>query len=176
MTDYTEENVTRGTLLVEVRGPDGALKHMQTVRNLITDVGDAYYAAKAIVGIAPAAPSAPTAVTGMKLGTGATAASKAGAGAALVSYITGSNQPFDSGYPTVSNLGSGLGVNAVYRAFWDAGEATQTGIQEVVIVNDSATDATSSAANTVARAVLTSFDKGAADTLTITWNHKNLGA
>jgi len=54
------------------------------VHNLITTDGDQYYAAKGITGISPANPAAPTAASGMKLGQGSTAASKDGAGAALI--------------------------------------------------------------------------------------------
>ena len=54
--------------------------------------------------------------------------------------------------------------------------ATNGAITEVVIVNDQATNATSSAANTYSRALITSVNKGASDTLAITWNHTFLGA
>ena len=47
---------------------------------------------------------------------------------------------------------------------------------EVVVVNDAVTNATSTAANTISRAVFAAINKGAADTLVATWNHKNLGA
>lgn len=144
--------------------------------NLITDAGDLYYAGKCIVGIAPASPSAPTAVNGMKLGTGTTAAAKAGAGGALVTYKTASNVAFDATFPSTSNLGAGLGVNCVYKTTWGAGVATDTALTEAVIVNDQATNATTTAANTISRTVFTAQNKGASDTLAITWNHKNLGA
>lgn len=158
-------------------GPDGAPKSVVHFGNLVTDAGDLYLAQKAIVGISPANPSAPTAVTGMKLGTGTTAVAKAGAGAALVTYLTGSNVVFDATYPQTANLGSGLGVNAVYRVTWAAGVATNSAITEVVIVNDAATNATSSAANTISRALFGSaINKGAGDSLIVTWNHKMLGA
>lgn len=146
-------------------------------RNLITDAGDAYYAAKAIAAIAPAAPAAPTAATGMKLGTGVTAAAKNGAGAALVTYLTGSNLAFDATYPQTANLGAGLGVNAVYRTTWAAGVATNAALTEVVLVNDSGTNATSVAANTYHRALFaSSINKTATDSLIVTWNAKFLGA
>lgn len=156
---------------------DGAIKEVVEFRNLITDAGDLYYAQKMIAAIAPASPAAPTAMTGMKLGTGSTAASKAGAGAALVTYLAASNVAFDATYPQTANLGSGLGVNAVYRCTWAAGVATSATINEVAMVNDSATNATSSAANTAARAVFGSvINKTATDSLVVTWNHKALGA
>lgn len=164
-----------GLVTVELHDDDGRLVWQETVHNIITDAGDLYLAQKAIVGISPANASAPTAMTGMKLGTGTTAASKAGAGAALVTYLSASNATFASTYPQTNNLGSGLGVEAVYQCSWAAGTATNSAITEVVIVNDAATNATSSAANTISRAVVTAIDKTATTTLTITWRHKILG-
>ncbi len=144
--------------------------------NLITDAGDLYYAGKMIAGIAPALPAAPTPANGMKLGTGTTAASKNGTGAALVTYLAASNVAFDSTFPSTSNLGAGLGVNAVYKTTWAAGVATNSAITEVAIVNDRGTDATTSAANTYSRSVFSAINKAAGDSLAITWNHKALGA
>lgn len=144
--------------------------------NLITDAGDAYYAGKMIVGIAPAAPAAPTPVSGMKLGTGTTAVAKAGAGGALVTYLAGSNVAFDATYPQNVNLGAGLGNNAVYKTTFGAGVATSAALTEAVIVTDAGTNATSALAATIARLVFSAINKGASDTLAITWNHKQLGA
>lgn len=168
--------VRHGTVTIELRDADGNLKHEETVPNLITDAGDLYYATKMITSISPSNTSAPTAMTGMKLGTGTTAASKNSTGAALVTYITASNQAFDSTYPNVSNLGAGLGVNSVYRVTYAAGTATNAAITEVVIVNDAGTNATSTAANSISRSVFTAINKGSSDSLTVTWNHKSLGA
>lgn len=166
--------------VAELIGPQGRAKLLVPFANLITDAGDLYYATKAVVSISPANGTAPTAVTGMKLGTSTTAAAKASTGGALVAYITGSNAVFDTTggpYPTVVNLGAGLGVNAVYKTTWAAGTATNATINEVVIVNDAGTNATTSVANTISRAVLSStVNKTASDTLAITWNHKFLGA
>jgi hypothetical protein len=162
--------------VAELRDGDGRIKQLIPFHNLITDAGDAYVAAKMIQGIAPAAPAAPTAANGMKLGTGATAVAKSGAGGALVTYLTASNLAFDATYPQTANLGAGLGVNAVYRTTWAAGVATNGAITEVAIVNDQASNATSSAANTYSRALISSVNKGASDSLAITWNWKALGA
>lgn len=162
--------------VAELRDGDGQIKQLVPFHNLITDAGDAYVAAKTIVGIAPASPSAPTAANGMKLGTGSTAVAKSGAGGALVTYLTASNVAFDASYPQVANLGAGLGVNAVYKTTWAAGVATNSAITEVAIVNDQATNATSTAANTYSRALITSVNKGASDSLAMTWNWKALGA
>lgn len=165
-----------GHFHVELFDERGHLKFKEEGHNLITDAGDLYIAQKVITAIAPASASAPTAMTGMKLGTGTTAAAKSGAGGALVTYLTASNLAFDSTYPQTSNLGAGLGVTAVYKTTWGAGVATNTAITEAVIVNDSGTNATSTAANSISRIVFTAVNKGASDTLAITWSHKFLGA
>jgi hypothetical protein len=163
--------------VAELVGPDGTVKQRVAFRNLITDAGDLYIAGKVITGISPANPSAPTAATGMKLGTGSTAVAKSGAGGALVTYLSASNVAFDSTYPQTANLGGGLGVNAVYRCTWAAGTATHAALTEVVIVNDSGTNATSTAANTYSRALFaSSINKTASDSLVVTWNWKALGA
>ena len=116
--------------------------------------------------------------SGMKLGTGSTAVAKTGAGAALVTYLSGSNKAFDATYPQSSIPGSARRIT--YRRTYAAGEATTaSAITEAVIVNDNiiTTDATSTAANTVSRILVTGISaKGASDTLTATWNHDLLGA
>jgi len=169
------EAALHGEALIQVVGPDGEVKDERRATNLITDAGDLYYAGKAIASIAPASPSAPTAMSGMKLGTGTTAAAKSGAGAALVTYLTGSNLAFDTSFPATQNLGAGLGVNGQYKTTWAAGVATNSAITEAVIVNDAATNATSTAANTSHRVVFTAINKTASDSLVITWNAKFLG-
>jgi len=160
--------------VAELIDGEGRLKQLVPFHNLITDAGDLYIAGKIIAAIAPASPAAPTAANGMKLGTASTAATKADAG--LATYLTASNVAFDATYPQTANLGAGLGVNAVYRTTWVAGVATSATINEVAIVNDQATNADTSAANTYSRAVLTTVNKTASDSLAITWNWKALGA
>jgi len=60
----------------------------------------------------------------------------------------------------------------------NAGTATASGLNEVVIVNENVfADATTAAANTISRALLSPVvNKGASDSLAITWNHTLLGA
>jgi len=164
-----------GSVLIQLFDENGQLKDERRGGNLITDAGDLYYAGMAIALVTPAAPAQPTKMTGMKLGTGATAVAKAGAGAALVTYISGSNNPFDATWPVTHNLGAGLGVNGQYKTSWAAGDVTNAAITEAVIVNDAATDATTTAANTAHRITFTAINKTASDTLVITWNAKFLG-
>lgn len=161
-----------GWVTMELRGPDGELKGYFEGPNLVTQVGDQYYGERA-AGIA----SPPAQITGMRLGTGSTAVAKTGAGAALVTYLSGSNKALDGGYPTSSLNGSSRRIT--WRRTYAAGEATTaSAITEAVLVNDTiATDATSTAANTISRVLVAGVgSKGASDTLTVTWNHDLLGA
>lgn len=157
-------------------GPDGMIKQVSPFHNMLTTAGDEYYARKVIAAISPANAAAPTAATGMKLGTGSTAATKSGAAADLDAYITASNVVFDASFPTVASAGGDTGWNVNYKTTWVAGVATNATINEVVLVNDAATNATSTAPNTYARAVLSTVNKAAGDSLAITWTHKILGA
>lgn len=157
--------------------PDGDIRQAVPFTNLITDAGDLYYATKCIVGISPANATAPTAVSGIKLGTGSSAATKNGAGAALGTYLSGSNQAFDATFPKVSNLGAGNGVQAQYQATVPAGNATNAAIAEAVIVNDAGTNATSTAANTISRSLFSAtINKASDQALVVLWNHLNKGA
>jgi len=164
-----QPTLLRGHVVAELRGPDGELKGRCEVDNLITSAGDLMYAQRGSGASSPAAP------TGIRLGTGSTAVAKSGAGAAIVTYLSGSNKAFDATFPSVA-----AGV-VTYKRTYAAGEATTgSAITEAVInndtiANDNATTAT--AANTYARVLLTGIgSKGALDVLTITWTHTFLGA
>lgn len=158
--------VLKGRISVVLRDSRGRFKRRWEIRNLITTVGDGLYASRG-AGLT----TVPT-PTGMKLGTGSTAVAKTGAGAALVTYLAGSNKAFDATFPSVS------GGVVTYKRTYAAGEATSASpITEVVIVNDTiATDATSTAANTISRGLLSSpAAKAAGDSLAITWSHTLTG-
>jgi hypothetical protein len=160
-----------GEIIVEKFDKDGHLVARCVTTNLVTQVGDQVYGERgAGVSGAPAAP------TGMKLGTGSTAVAKTGAGAALVTYLSGSNKAFDATYPQSALNGAARRIT--FKRTYAAGEATTASpITEVVIVNDTiATDATSVAANTISRGLLAGIgSKGATDTLAITWTHDHQG-
>jgi hypothetical protein len=160
-----------GSVLVQLFDKFGNLKDERKQGNLITTAGDEYYAKRGAAAVTPAAPSDVTKVTGMKLGTGATAAAKSGAGAALVTYESGSNNPFDATWPQLVDLASDTGWQIQYKTTWAAGDVTETALTEAVIVNDAGTDATTTAANTISRVTFTAINKTASDTLVITWNH-----
>jgi hypothetical protein len=121
--------------------------------------------------------SSPGPAVGMKLGTGSTAVAKSGAGAALTTYLTNSHQVFDATYPTAVNT-PGAGTAITFKVTYAAGKATTaSAITEAVIFLDFLADATSTAANTISRVLLTGIgSKGASDTLALTWTHTWLGA
>lgn len=149
----------------------GRVKRRVEFRNLVTQVGDQYYGERA-TGIS----SPPAQVTGMKLGTGSTAVAKTGAGAALVTYLTGSDKALDATFPQSALNGSSRQIT--WQTTWGAGVATTaSAITEVVIMNDTLADATSTAANTISRALLTGIgSKGSSDSLVVSWTHSLLGA
>lgn len=139
------------------------------IHNLITQVGDQYYGERA-AGIS----SPPGQVTGMKLGTGSTAVAKTGAGAAIVTYLSGSHKAIDGSFPASSLVSSSRQIQ--WKTSWGAGVVNGSALREVVLINDVLADASSSAANTIARALFGPMTLGILDTLAITWNHLLLGA
>lgn len=160
-----------GWLDVELFDEDGKLKLHIVVPNLITQVGDQYYGERA-AGIG----SPPAQVSGMRLGTGTTAVAKTGAGAAIVTYVSGSSIAIDGGFPTSALSGSSRRIQ--WKTTWGAGVATASAISEAVITNEGTlTDVAGTAANTISRGLLSpTVNKAAGDTLAITWNHDLLGA
>lgn len=177
--DIADPGMVVGYGVAELRDEaTGRLKLLVPFANLVTTAGDQYLANRVIFGINSNGVSAPTAASGMKLGTGTTAVAKSGAGAALVTYITGSNNPLDATYPTAASAGGDTGWNTTYRTSWAAGDVTNSAIAECVLVNDAGTDATSTAANTYSRVTSptwTAINKTATDSLIVTWSHKLLG-
>ena len=114
-------------------------------------------------------------VTGMRLGTGTTAAAKTGAGAAIVTYKTASQQALDGGFPTSALNGSSRRIQ--YKVTWAAGTATDAALTESVITNETPlSNVAGTAADTISRVVFSAINKGALDTLTNTWSHDLLGA
>jgi hypothetical protein len=166
-----------GTVRIRKYDADGQLLLDVVRHNLTTYVGDQMYA-----GLGGWVSGAPAVPTGMKLGTGNTATyppAKSGAGAALVTYLAGSECPFDSGFPNLTTVV----VNTVteqainYQCTWGLGVATTAlNLTEVAIVNDALVDAASSAGNTIARVSFGALaPKTAAEVLTIAWAHNLVG-
>lgn len=155
-------------------GPAMMLKERQVIDNLITQVGDQAYGDALAALHSNGNVSEPAEPLAMQLGTGATAAAKTGGGAAIGTYISGSNQVFEAAYPSSSLNGSSRRIS--YQSIWVAGDATNSAIAEAAIVTVSDDDV-GSAAETVSRTVFGStIDKQAGDSLTITWHHDLLGA
>lgn len=163
--------VIEGFVLAEWFDENGVKYHESSQHNLITTAGDNWYVARAA-----ALSGLPAAATGMRLGTGSTAPAKTGAGAAIVTYLSGSNKAFDATFPSVA-------ANVVtYKRTYAAGEATSAGtnITECVINNDTIANdnsTTATAANTISRALFSSpAPKAAGDALVVTWTHTFTGA
>lgn len=158
--------------IVELRHEDGSLGVVRPFANLVTDYGDLYYATMAIALVNPSATAQPTKLTGMQIGSGSTAVAKSGAGGAMVTLLAG--QAFDATFPSVNNLGAGLGVEAVYKTTYAAGVGTGT-VNEATLTNGTIGSA-STAGNTVARILTGAITKAAGDSLAVTWRNKFLGA
>ena len=157
----------KGEVIAELRGPDGKLKQRLVTHNLVTDQGDDF-AKSAIY-------TAAYSTWGMKLGTAETAAAKNGAGSFVAegSYITGSAKAFVATFPK-----EGASANICqFQTLFEAGEGTSATINQVAIV-DNTTDAyEANADHTFAISIFgATINKGADDTLTVTWNVTYTGA
>ncbi len=159
-----------GNVVVELFGPDGVLKYHEIGENLVTDYGDEHVGERMYL-------DGQEIVTGMRLGTGATAASKAGAGAAIVTYESGSQEALDA-VPIGVDKGAGLGWRVPHICTWIAGDVTEVALAEVVLTDETPiTDVAGVVGDTVARFVFGStIDKQAGDSLVVTWNVDFLGA
>jgi len=159
-----------GNVVVELFGPDGTLKDYRIGENLVTDYGDEHVGERMYDDTFDI-------ITGMRLGTGTTAASKAGAGAAIVTYETGSQEALDA-VPIGVDQGAGLGWRVPHICTWIAGDVTEVALAEVVLTDETPiTDVAGVVGDTVARFVFAStIDKQAGDQLVVTWNVDFLGA
>lgn len=151
--------------------PEDGVKVQVPFTNLITTVGDEYYAKRAIAGINGYSFS--TVVTGMKYGTGTTAAAKSSTGSYLVTPDTNSYRATWDSTTATAVAGTNTGWYTTYQVTWAAGTATNSAITEAALLTAN-TDA--SAAVVISRVVFTAVNKTINDALTITWNHKFLGA
>lgn len=151
-----------------LRNGDGEIKHEAVYKNLVTAIGNEYYGERAAGIAAP-----PDQVTGGRLGTGTTAPSATGAGAAIVTYKTGSNVAVSGGYPQSSNPSGGI-RRITWLLSWAAGVATDAALAEAVLTNETPlTNVAGLAANTIARLLLSPLvSKGASDTFDLTWFHE----
>jgi len=157
------EKLGVGSNVHVVQRRNGVVIHDEWGENLVTDIGDHSIAERLYddTGLI---------VTGMKLGTGATAAAKNGAGAGMVTYISGSQEALDAA-ATDATKGAGAGWRTTYICTWIAGDVTNGAIAEVCLTDQTAiADNTSAAADTWARYVFgATIDKQAGDSLEVTW-------
>ena len=134
-----------GRVLVEVIGPDGNVKDSRHVENLVVTAGKNH--------IADQLSSSPggSAMSHMAVGTGST--SPAAGDTALGTEI-------DRNALTSRTDSTNV---VTYVGDWAAGDATNSAIAEAGIFN------ASSSGTMLARATFTAINKGASDTLKITW-------
>lgn len=159
--------ILRGEVIAEVRDRDGNLKQRLVTHNIVTAQGDKFAAA--------AIYSAAYSSWGMKLGTATTEAAKSGAGSYIAAgdYVSGSAKALDDGTPK-----QGASANIVqFRRLWAAGEGTNADINRVAIVDNTTDAGEADATHTFAISVFDgAINKGASDTLAVTWNVTFLGA
>lgn len=162
--DDNNHSFVRGHGVVELRGPAGELKASIPFTNIITQVGDQRYAEAGAL----ETPSVARPVT-MQLGTGTTTPSKTGAGAAIVTVVANSVVAIN----TPSSALNGTVRRITYVATWEQGVATSNGIAEVALTSQATSTQTAAPASaTIARALLApTVNKGASDSLTVTWSH-----
>jgi hypothetical protein len=156
-----------GVVTAEVFGPDGKLKQRKVVQNLVTSQGDKFAAA--------AFYTAAYSTWGMKLGTATTTASKSGAGSYIATgdYVSGSAKALDSSTP---KAGASNDIVQFHRT-WAAGEGTSSNINRVSICDNTTDAGEADATHTFAIAVFSgAINKGASDTLALTWNITLLGS
>lgn len=157
----------RGEVIAELRDKHGNLKQRSVTHNIVTSQGDKFAAA--------AMYTAAYSGWGMKLGTATTAAAKSGAGSyiATADYVSGSAKALDDSTPK-----AGASNDIVqFRRLWAAGEGTSSNINRVAIVDNTTDAGEADATHTFAISVFSgAINKGADDTLTVTWNVTFLGA
>lgn len=171
MKGTIESVFVRGWVRAVLRGPDGEIKQIEEGQNLVTDHGDEHIGERIAL-------DSQDIITGMRLGNdSATSVSKAGAGSFIVAYISGGQEALDAA-AVGSDLGGGAGWRQAHICTWDAGDVTDSDIEEVALTDENPiTDVQGAAANTVARFIFGStIDKQAGDSLEVTWNLDVLGA
>ncbi len=167
----TDGLLITGTFYWKLLNQDESILDEGFVKNIITQEGDRIYGQRGwMTSGAPAAP------TGMQYGSGTTATAKTGAGAAIVTYVSGSARAFDTGYPADALNGSSREVT--YQCRWPSGVATNSAVIEFVLINQAtATDSAAPVANTISRIkVGSAINKGSDKILVGILKHSFLGA
>lgn len=135
----------RGHVLVELFGPDGRVKATRETSNLVVDAGKNHIADRL-----SASPGG-AAMGWMAIGTGSTA--PAAGNTALGAEI---DRNATTSITDAANV-------VTYVGDWAAGDGTNSAIAEAGIFN------AASVGTMLARATFTAINKGASDTLKITW-------
>lgn len=165
-----EKSGISGIVRWELRDEDGKVKQSGENHNLVTTEGD-NYSASYIAG------AVPLAMGFMVLGTGYTATTKTTTW--LTTGYAGNGKALDS-----TAIKAGGGANSkivVYTCTFAAGQATANGIDEVCLTNEnsdaSGADPNGAGSLTMAYAQITpEVNKGAADSLVISWSITFLGS
>jgi len=146
--NLTDTVARKGKLHIELLGPNGELKETREIDNLMVDVGEAHIADQL------ASTPGEDAMSHMGIGTGTTAPTSAN---------TALENEIDRNALTSRSQGAGGDDNdVIYVGDWAAGDGTGA-ITEAGILNSSA------AGSLLARATFAAINKGASDTLAITW-------
>jgi len=136
-----------GDVSLVLRGVDGQVKETREIKNLVVNAGLAYVISR-MVGTAKAV------MSHMALGSGTTAAA---AGNTDLESILGSREALDS-----TTIAGSNNEQVVYVASFEAGDATGA-VTEAGIFN------ASTAGDMLCRTVFAVVNKGANDSLTVTW-------
>jgi hypothetical protein len=134
-----------GNVKIDIIGADGAVKDSREIKNLVVTVGKSYIASRMKDATA-------TAMTHMELGTGTTAA--AVGDTTLQAAIAASRTALTSTTVTTTSIA----YVATFAAGTGTGAVTEAGIFNAA-----------SAGTMLCRTVFSVVNKGAADTMSITW-------
>lgn len=155
---------TKNNIVAVLYGPDGRVKERHTFygKNLVTNVGDQYYAEAIVASGSVITPA------GMRVGSSAVAPTKTDT--SVGSVVASGSVATDSGYPRTAdndadNTGGGADI-VTWRFSFGTAAANANGIQEVAIV-DSLTSPTAA----LMRGTVASFNKTSSDTLKVFVNH-----
>jgi len=147
MAGPSEKMQVTGRLTIVLKGPDGSIKDVRDIKNLVVNVGLAHITSR-LLGTASGV------MSHMALGSGTTAAA---AGNTTLGSQLGSRKVFDSAVQSGSNNES-----ITYVTTFAAGESTGS-VTEAGIFN------ASTSGTMLCRTVFSVVTKGAADVLQVTW-------
>lgn len=169
----TETNNIKGIIKYQLYDQNGTLKQEGETINVVTVQGNAYY-------VDQLSDSGAAAVTLMALGTGTAAVGTADTW--VGGYFSGNGATAGTAGGVTIATNSGTANSLQYLGTFSAGYATQTGITRVGLTNltpaadgNGTTDASTTffvAHGTISPTV----NKGASDSLVVTWDHLFVGS